>query len=159
MALRDKAILEMLFSTGLRVSELCSLSRDIDLKKDDIVVRGKGEKIRIVFLSKEAKDAVKIYLEKRGMGGEALFISKKETNLTPRSIQRIIEKYSRKAGISKKVTPHVLRHVFATSLLENGADIRSVQELLGHSNISTTQVYTHITNKRLGDVHKRFHKR
>ncbi len=166
--LRDRAILEMLFSTGLRVSELCSLSRDIDLRSDELSVRGKGEKVRVVFLSDSAKDAVKAYLAKRGDMDEALFVQlqgpiKKNTakndtlRLTSRSMERIVKYYAIKAGISKKVTPHVIRHSFATDLLHNGADLRSVQALLGHANISTTQVYTHVTDKHLRDIHKKFH--
>jgi len=165
--LRDKAILELLFSTGLRVSELCSLSRYIDLKKDEFSIRGKGDKIRVVFFSQEAKDAVKKYLAKRTDMDEALFASfnairkdahKKEScRLTPRSVERIVKHYAIKAGISKKVTPHIIRHSFATDLLQNGADLRSVQTMLGHSDISTTQIYTHITDKRLKEVHKMFH--
>jgi site-specific recombinase XerD len=168
--LRDKAILEMLFSTGLRVSELCSLSRDIDLRSDELSVRGKGEKVRVVFLSDSAKEAVKAYLAKRGDMDEALFVQlqgpiKKNTakndtlRLTSRSMERIVKHYAIKAGISKKVTPHVIRHSFATDLLHNGADLRSVQALLGHANISTTQVYTHVTDKHLRDIHKKFHGR
>lgn len=166
--LRDKAILEMLFSTGLRVSELCSLSRDIDFRSDELSVRGKGEKVRVVFLSDSAKEAVKAYLAKRGDMDEALFVqlqgpikknaAKNDTlRLTSRSMERIVKYYAIKAGISKKVTPHVIRHSFATDLLHNGADLRSVQALLGHANISTTQVYTHVTDKHLRDIHKKFH--
>lgn len=167
-SLRDSAILEMLFSTGLRVSELASLNRDIDLSKSELSVRGKGEKVRVVFLSPEAKEAVKNYLKKRVDMDDALFIQispqaqKKIENgesirLTTRSIERIIHYYATKAGISKKVTPHIIRHSFATDLLENGADLRSVQQMLGHANIATTQVYTHITDKRLREVHQQFH--
>jgi len=153
--LRDKAILELLFSTGLRVSELCSLDADnIDLKKDEFSVRGKGGKVRLVFLSEEAKSALKNYLDKRDlMDEEKLFV------ITPRQIERIIKKYAIKAGIPKKVTPHVLRHSFATDLLRNGADIRSVQKLLGHSSIQTTQVYTHVTDRELKAVHQNFHRK
>lgn len=163
-SLRDKAILELLFSTGLRVSELCALERDIDLSRDQFSVRGKGEKIRLVFLSPIAKSALKKYLDKRGDIDEALFIqmgknakNEKDLRLTPRSVERIVKSYAIKAGITRKVTPHVIRHSFATDLLENGADIRSVQALLGHSHIATTQVYTHVTDKHLRDVHKAFH--
>lgn len=164
-SLRDKAILELLFSTGLRVSELCNLNRDeIDLKKGEFSVRGKGNKIRVVFLSEQAKASIKNYLEKRTDINNALFIrNKKQKNekedlrLTPRTIQRIIKKYAAKAGISKKITPHTIRHSFATDLLHSGADLRSVQALLGHSNISTTQIYTHYTDKTLKEVHKKFH--
>ncbi len=163
-ALRDKAILELFFSTGLRVSELCALNRDIDLSRDEFSVRGKGEKVRVVFLSPAAKAAIRAYEAKRGDVDEALFIqmgraskNAKELRLTPRSIERIVKRYAIKAGITRKVTPHVIRHSFATDLLENGADLRSVQALLGHQNIATTQVYTHITDKHLREVHKRFH--
>jgi site-specific recombinase XerD len=163
-SLRDRAILELFFSTGLRVSELASINRDIDLSRDEYSIRGKGEKIRVVFLSPEAKAAIKRYLDKRGDIDDALFIqmgkaskNAKELRLTPRSIERLVKKYAIKAGITRKVTPHVLRHSFATDLLENGADLRSVQALLGHANIATTQVYTHITDKHLREVHKKFH--
>lgn len=163
-SLRDKAIMELLFSTGLRVSELCSLDRDIDLSRDEFSIRGKGEKVRVVFLSPTAKKATKEYLDKRGDIDDALFVqmgknakNSKDRRLTPRSVERIVKHYATKAGITRKVTPHVIRHSFATDLLENGADLRSVQALLGHSNISTTQVYTHITDKHLREVHKNFH--
>ena len=164
-SLRDRAILELLFSTGLRVSELCSLPRDLDISKNEFSVRGKGEKIRVVFLSPEAKQALRAYLEKRTDMDDALFvrISRNSTHesssirLTPRSVERIIKHYAIKAGISKKVTPHIIRHSFATDLLQNGADIRSVQALLGHANINTTQIYTHITDKGLREIHKAFH--
>jgi site-specific recombinase XerD len=164
--LRDKAILEMLFSTGLRVSELCSLNRDMDLSKDEFSIRGKGEKVRVVFLSEEARSAIKEYLGERKDMNEALFVrigkkinEKGDARLTPRSIERIVKHYAIKAGITRKVTPHVIRHSFATDLLGNGADIRSVQMLLGHSNIATTQIYTHVTDKQLREVHKKFHSR
>lgn len=159
--LRDRAMLELFFSTGLRVSELASLNRDLDLSKDEFSIRGKGEKVRVVFLSDGAKKAVKDYLAKRKDMEDAMFVreGKSASRLTTRSIERIVKHYAIRAGISKKVTPHVLRHSFATDLLENGADIRSVQMMLGHSNISTTQVYTHITDKQLREVHKKFHSR
>jgi site-specific recombinase XerD len=162
--LRDRAIMELLFSTGLRVSELCGLDRDIDLSRDEFSVRGKGEKVRVVFLSPDAKQAIKNYLDKRDDIDGALFVqmgkaskNAKDLRLTPRSVERIIKSYAIKAGITRKVTPHVIRHSFATDLLENGADLRSVQALLGHSNITTTQVYTHVTDKHLREVHKKFH--
>ena len=160
--LRDKAILELFFSTGLRLSELCSLNRDLDLSKDEFSIRGKGEKVRVVFLSNSAKSAIREYLKNRKDLDEPLFIQysrngSKSNRLTPRSIERIVKFYAIKAGISKKVTPHVIRHSFATDLLSNGADIRSVQMMLGHANIATTQIYTHITDKQLRDVHKKFH--
>lgn len=162
--LRDKAILELFFSTGLRLSELASLNRDLDLSKDEFSIRGKGEKVRVVFLSSEAKDAIKIYLKARKDMEDAMFIqfgknknAKGEMRLTPRSIERLVKKYAIMAGISKKVTPHVIRHSFATDLLQNGADIRSVQMMLGHANIATTQIYTHVTDTQLRQVHKEFH--
>ncbi|MDI9325191.1 MAG: tyrosine-type recombinase/integrase [Alphaproteobacteria bacterium] len=153
---RDKAIIETLFSTGLRVSELVGLPRSLDLTKKEMSIRGKGEKVRVVFFTDTAISAIQTYLQKREDMSEALFAGKGTNAIPARSVQRIIQKYARKAGVSKKVTPHVLRHMFATTLLSNGADIRSVQELLGHANIATTQVYTHVTNKRLKDVHKQF---
>src|SRR3989344_3696467 len=168
--LRDKAILETFFSTGLRVSELCNLDRYINLERGELAVRGKGEKIRVVFISDDAKKAIKNYLDKRSDTLDKLFISLAKENLkegskppktigkiTSRAVQRMIDFYKRRAGITKKITPHQIRHQFATDLLMNGADLRSVQELLGHSNISTTQVYTHITNKQLKEVHEAFH--
>ena len=167
--LRDKAILELLFSTGLRVSELCSLNSDLDLHSDELSIRGKGGKVRVVFISEEAKSAVRKYLASRKDMSEALFVQvgneirknadkKGEINgLTKRSIERIVKQHAIKAGISKKVTPHVMRHMFATDLLSNGADLRSVQSMLGHSSISTTQIYTHVTDKHLRDIHKKFH--
>ena len=165
-ALRDRAMLELFFSTGLRVSELASLNRDLDLSKDEFSIRGKGEKVRVVFLSESAKDAIRKYLKARKDMDDAMFIqtsSKKSRNdslrITPRSIERIVRKYATLAGISKKVTPHVIRHSFATDLLQNGADIRSVQMMLGHANIATTQIYTHTTDKQLREIHKKFHSR
>ena len=163
--LRDIAILELLFSTGLRVSELANLDKDdVNLNRDEFSIRGKGGKVRVVFISETARDAVKKYLENRKDTSMALFVRtdldcKNHTleNLTVRSIQRIVKKYSKIAGITKKVTPHTLRHSFATDLLYEGADIRSVQEMLGHSSISTTQIYTHVTNKRLKEIYDKFH--
>jgi site-specific recombinase XerD len=160
--LRDAAIFETLFSTGLRVSELCHLTRDkINLDRGEFMVRGKGNKPRIVFLSPDAKAAIARYLKKRPDNNEFVFIShginSNESGLTARSVERVIQKYATKAGIVKKVTPHTLRHSYATDLLINGADIRSVQALLGHASITTTQVYTHITNRQLGEVHRAFH--
>ena len=168
--LRDRAILEMLFSTGLRISELCNLDRYINLERGELTVRGKGEKLRVVFLSDRAKAALKNYLDKRPDALDHLFVSLSKQvspfkapkvlgKITSRAVQRLVEFYRRKAGITKRITPHQIRHQFATDLLVNGADIRSVQELLGHSNISTTQVYTHITNKELKDIHQSFHAR
>jgi site-specific recombinase XerD len=159
--LRDRALLELFFSTGLRLAELCSLNRDLDLSKDEFSIRGKGEKVRVVFLSEDAKKSLREYLKARKDMDEPMFINlaknKPVGRLTPRSIERIVKHYAIKAGISKKVTPHVLRHSFATNLLSNGADIRSVQVMLGHANIATTQIYTHITDKQLREVHKKFH--
>lgn len=167
--LRDKAILETLFSTGLRVSELCAL--DIDLaaiKRGEFSVRGKGGKIRVVFLSIAAKTVIMRYLDERRDTDPALFIEigrnyektmrrKDDLRITPRTIQRIIKRCAAKAGISKKMTPHIMRHFFATDLLRNGADLRSVQALLGHASISTTQIYTHLTDNTLREIHQRFH--
>jgi len=168
ITMRDKAILETLFSTGLRVSELTNLDiDDINLDRGEFMVRGKGDKERIVFLADKAKDSINNYLKLRKDEHKPLFIHlgglKEDEDegeymrLTPRSVQRIIKKYTKLAGIVKDVTPHVLRHSFATDLLINGADIRSVQEMLGHSSITTTQIYTHVTNKQLREVHKAFH--
>lgn len=166
-SLRDKAILELLFSAGLRVSELININRDqMNLQRQEFSVKGKGDKIRIVFISDTAKQALEKYLNKRIDIDNAVFIrfsNKKKTEnqetkrLTPRSIQRIVKFYAAKAGIVKDVHPHTLRHSFATDLLANGADIRSVQMMLGHSSITTTQIYTHVTNAQLKDTHKRFH--
>jgi len=167
-ALRDRAILSLFFSTGLRVSELCSLPREINLNSDELSVRGKGDKVRVVFLSADAKETIKKYLKARKDMDDALFVQVSNKNkasaaeadslrLTSRTIERIVKHYAIKAGISKKVTPHVIRHSFATDLLQNGADLRAVQMMLGHSNIATTQIYTHITDKHLRDIHKNFH--
>jgi site-specific recombinase XerD len=168
-ALRDKAILELFFSTGLRLAELCSLNRDLDLSKDEFSIRGKGEKVRVVFLSDSAKDAIRAYLKERKDMDEPMFVQfsrnksksdghrSESARLSPRSIERMVKQYATRAGISRKVTPHILRHSFATDLLENGADIRSVQVMLGHANIQTTQIYTHVTDKQLKEIHKKFH--
>ena len=166
--LRDRAILELLFSSGLRVSELTNLDRNhINLERREFMVRGKGQKDRPIFVSQEAADWLKLYLEKRTDNLPPLFISyggrSKSDNsgdykrLTPRSVQRMVAHYALLAGITKKVSPHVLRHRFATDLLMNGADLRSVQAMLGHSNIATTQVYTHVTDPHLRSIHERFH--
>jgi site-specific recombinase XerD len=169
--LRDRAMLELLFSTGLRVSELCGLSQeDVDLSRDEFSVRGKGDKVRVVFLSDTARNAIKEYLKERKDFDDAMFIQygknaakdavkNKDLRLTTRSVQRIIKKYATIAGITRKVTPHVIRHSFATDLLSNGADLRSVQALLGHAHIGTTQIYTHVTDKHLRDIHKKYHSR
>lgn len=168
---RDRAILELLYSSGLRVSELTNLNRDqVNLKTQEFSVRGKGGKIRVVFISDKAKAALEKYLEKRPDIDPAIFVrigikhlekkSKKDNlRITPRTVQRIVKYYALKAGIVKDVHPHTLRHSFATDLIQNGADIRSVQEMLGHSSVTTTQIYTHVTNKQLKEVHKAFHGR
>ncbi|MDB5259940.1 MAG: hypothetical protein JWN37_171 [Candidatus Nomurabacteria bacterium] len=166
--LRDKAILELFFSTGLRVSELCSLDRDMDLTNGEISVRGKGGKIRVVFISGSARDAVKKYISSRVDIDEALFIDhsprahsrmvkEESVRLTPRSVERVVNKYAAIAGIAKKCTPHIIRHSFATDLLYNGADLRTVQMMLGHASIATTQIYTNVTNKFLRDQYEKFH--
>ncbi len=168
---RDKAILDLLFSTGLRVSELCNLKKtDINLERSEFSVKGKGGKVRVVFLDQESKKSLQYYLDRRHDKGEFLFISYGHTNsdqgqltadqdqpISPRSVQRMIQKYAHQAGITKEVTPHVLRHSFATDLLMGGADLRAVQALLGHSSITTTQIYTHVTDQHLQDVHQAFH--
>ncbi|MDZ4247941.1 MAG: tyrosine-type recombinase/integrase [Patescibacteria group bacterium] len=174
-SLRDRAILELLYSTGLRVSELCSLDTDqVNAERGEFMVRGKGDKPRLVFLSDRAAEHLRAYLLKRksamkplltrsdSVGGGKSGMADGEADgadlrLTPRSIQRIIKKYTAAAGLVKDVTPHTLRHSFATGLLRNGADIRSVQQMLGHASITTTQVYTHVTNPQLREVHKKFH--
>jgi len=163
-SLRDRAILETLFSTGLRVSELCSLEKErVNLDKKEFSVKGKGGKIRIVFLSNQAQNIIQEYFSKRTDVDPVAFArikkvgKKDDLRLTPRSIQRIVQKWATRAGIVKKITPHTLRHSFATDLLAGGADLRSVQALLGHSNVSTTQIYTHVTDKGLKDIHQKFH--
>ena len=167
--LRDRAIIELLFSGGLRVSELCSLNRDsINLERREFMVRGKGKKDRPIFIDKSTAECIEDYLNMRADTLPALFLNNSANQqipstsgdfrrLTPRSIERIVQKYTRLAGITKHVTPHTMRHSFATDLLMNGADIRSVQSLLGHANISTTQIYTHITDPHLKEVHEKFH--
>lgn len=166
---RDRAIIELLFCSGLRVSELVNLNRDhINLKRGEFTVRGKGQKDRPVFISPEASAWLAEYLKTRTDTYMPLFIRYTgapstdsrgdDMRLTPRTIQRIVSKYARAAGITKHVSPHSLRHSFATDLLMNGADLRSVQSMLGHSNIATTQVYTHVTDPHLKEVHRRFHR-
>lgn len=168
VGLRDRAIVELLFSSGLRVSELVNLNKDhINTARREFMVRGKGQKDRPVFISKSAADWVEQYLDARHDSLTPLFLSYSK-NATPstdgdfrrlsaRSIQRLVQKYARLAGITKHVSPHTMRHSFATDLLMNGADIRSVQSMLGHSSIATTQIYTHVTDAHLKDVHERFH--
>ncbi len=167
--LRDRAIIELLYSGGLRVSELVSLNRDsINLAKREFVVRGKGSKDRPIFISKACADRVQDYLDARTDSLPALFLNNSRNlqavdtsgnyrRITARSVERIVEKYARLAGITKHVSPHTLRHSFATDLLMNGADIRSVQSMLGHADISTTQIYTHVTDKHLREIHEKFH--
>lgn len=169
--LRDLAIIELLFSSGLRVSELTALNREhVNTKRREFMVRGKGQKDRPVFISEVAANHVENYLSARQDLLPALLISYSKRSgtastdgdfrrLTPRSIQRIVSQYAKLAGITKHVSPHTMRHSFATDLLMNGADLRSVQSLLGHSNISTTQVYTHVTDQHLKEVHDKFHRK
>jgi site-specific recombinase XerD len=166
--LRDRAIVELLFSSGLRVSELVNLNRDhVNTKRREFMVRGKGQKDRPVFVSKSAAEHVDAYLSARFDNLPPLFLSYSKNNISSttgdyrrlqaRSIQRMISKYTRLAGITKHVSPHTMRHSFATDLLMNGADIRSVQTMLGHSSIITTQVYTHVTDQHLKEVYEKFH--
>ncbi len=169
IGLRDRAILELLFSSGMRVSELVSINKDqINLERGEFTVRGKGQKDRPIFVSDTTKDWLTKYLNRRIDSSIPLFIhysnghktidnSGNFKRLTTRSVQRLVNHYALLAGITKHVSPHVLRHSFATDLLMNGADIRSVQSMLGHSNIATTQIYTHITDTHLKEVHKNFH--
>ena len=170
VGLRDRAVIELLFSGGLRVSELVSLNRDqINLDRREFMVRGKGQKDRPIFISEQAANWIARYLETRHDEGKPLFIHYSGTQdnseggmytrLTVRSVQRLVKRYSHAAGITKDVTPHTLRHSFATDLLSNGADLRSVQGLLGHANVATTQIYTHITDPQLKSVHERYHGR
>jgi site-specific recombinase XerD len=169
---RDRAILECFYSTGLRVTELCSLNRkQVNLQSKEFAILGKGQKLRIVFISDRAKEFLEKYLRLRKDNYSPLFISLsnrskdkidltgngESVRLTRDAVEKIVKKYRVKAGILKKITPHTLRHTFATELLKNGADIRSVQELLGHSSITTTQVYTHVTHKKLKEIHQKFH--
>jgi site-specific recombinase XerD len=169
--LRDKAILETLFSTGLRVSELTRLNRDqINLERREFGVIGKGGHARVVFLSEDSADWLKRYLDSRTDNLRPVFIrhsgekvtegtDPEKARLTPRSVERMVDKYAKKIRLPFRIGPHVLRHSFATDLLINGADLRSVQELLGHKNVGTTQIYTHVTNKQLREVHEAFHSR
>ncbi len=167
--LRDRAIIELLYSGGLRVSELVGLNRDsINLERREFMVRGKGSKDRPIFISRSAADRVRDYLDARTDSLPALFLNNSRNlqavdtsgnyrRITVRSVERIVEKYARLAGITKRVSPHTLRHSFATDLLMNGADLRSVQSMLGHADISTTQIYTHVTDAHLKEVHEKFH--
>jgi site-specific recombinase XerD len=170
--LRDRALIELLFSSGLRVSELVGLNRDhVNTKRREFMVRGKGQKDRPVYIDDSAAQWLETYLDCRQDSLPALFISYRDATpqtldtsgdfrrLTPRSVQRLVKKYALKAGITKHVSPHTMRHSFATDLLMNGADLRSVQSLLGHSNISTTQVYTHVTDQHLKEIHQKFHRK
>jgi len=166
-ALRDLAILETLYATGLRVSELVNLNIDqVDLKRKEFMVRGKGKKPRVIFLSEKAAIQIQNYLTSRKDNFKALFINNSKSDILDQekkrlsavSVQNIVRKYALKAAIVKRVTPHTLRHSYATELLINGADIRSVQEMLGHSSITTTQIYTHMTDKKLREIHQKFHK-
>lgn len=169
MGLRDRTILEVLFSTGLRVSELVSLNREqVNTDAGEFGVIGKGGKARVVFLSKNAKEWLTKYMQKRKDSYRPLFIrysgpkskeglTDEKFRLTARSVERLVDKYRKKAGILFRIGPHVLRHSYATDLLSHGADLRSVQEMLGHKNISTTQIYTHVTNVRLKEVHDKYH--
>lgn len=167
--LRDRAILELLFSSGLRVSELVGLDNDhINLKRREFMVRGKGQKDRPIFISEAAALWLQRYIDQRKDNARPLFIrySGRKTpdltgnyhRLTARSVQRMVARYALLAGITKHVSPHTLRHSFATDLLMNGADLRSVQALLGHSNVATTQIYTHVTDPHLKAIHKKFHR-
>ena len=166
--LRDRAIIELLFSSGLRISELVALNRDhVNTRRREFMVRGKGQKDRPVFVSQTAAACVDEYLASRLDNLPPLFLSYSRNNISsrdgdyrrlgPRSIQRMVSKYARLAGITKHVSPHTMRHSYATDLLMNGADLRSVQTMLGHSNISTTQVYTHVTDEHLREVHEKYH--
>lgn len=167
--LRDKAILELLFSTGLRVSELANLKKEnVNLEKEEFTVRGKGGKLRVVFLSHNARHWLGEYYKHRIDKEPWMFLrhdravkrsSEELKPLTPRSVQRLVQYYAKAAGITKRITPHTLRHSYATDLLINGADIRSVQSMLGHASITTTQIYTHVTNQQLREVYKAFHGR
>lgn len=168
--LRDRAILELLYSSGLRISELVGLNKDhVNLVRREFMVRGKGQKDRPIFISQEAAEWIQKYLERRADNAQPLFVrlggqKKADTTgnylrLTARSIQRLVAQYARLAGITKHVSPHTMRHSFATDLLMNGADLRSVQAMLGHSNIATTQIYTHVTDPHLKNIHEKFHRK
>jgi tyrosine recombinase XerC len=157
---RDRAILEVLYSCGLRAAELVGLNlTDIDLNREEIKVRGKGRKERIVPIGKAAQNAVVRYLREKSSGAEALFVNYRGNRLTTRSLQRIVRKHLLKVAQAQGTNPHILRHTFATHLLERGADLRAVQELLGHASLSTVQIYTHLTTQRLKDIYKKAHPR
>lgn len=158
--IRDKAIMETLYSSGMRVSELVGINvADVDFFNEVVKVRGKGKKERLQPLGNHALDAIRLYLGKRGSDNKALFLNNRDGRLTERSVARMLEKYVKKAGLSLNISPHTFRHSFATHLLDRGADLRSVQELLGHANLSTTQIYTHITTERLKQVYDKAHPR
>ncbi|MBU1084689.1 MAG: tyrosine recombinase XerC [Candidatus Omnitrophota bacterium] len=158
--MRDRAILEVLYSTGMRVSELVGMNAaDVDLISGTVKVRGKGKKERLALLGKEAQKAVRYYLDKRGDGNKAVFLNKNRTRLTDRSVRRIVDKYVKVCSIENNISPHSIRHSFATHLLNNGADLRSVQELLGHKNLSTTQIYTHMGSQRIRQMYTDAHPR
>lgn len=158
LSLRDNLILKMLYSTGMRVSELVSLRiSELDLDKGEVVIKGKGNKERVVFLPEDILEDIKFYIQKRKKNSNFLFLNRKGKLLTDKGIRLLVEKYAKKVIPYKKITPHTLRHTFATHLLTNGADLRSVQELLGHTKLSTTQIYTHLTKENLKKVYENFH--
>jgi len=160
MGLRDRAILEVLYSTGIRVSELVGLNTgDVDLVSGSVKVRGKGKRERLALLGAESQRAVRNYIEKRKTNSKAIFLNKNNTRLTDRSVRRIIDKYVKECSIENKISPHSIRHSFATHLLNNGADLRSIQELLGHKNLSTTQIYTHMGSQRIRQMYSKAHPR
>ncbi|MDN3514322.1 MAG: tyrosine recombinase XerC [Candidatus Brocadia sp.] len=160
LGVRDKAIMETFYSTGMRVNELAGIDvADVDFFNEVVKVKGKGKKERLLPIGNHALDAIRLYIEKRGSDNEALFLNKRGGRLTGRSVARMMEKYVKKAGMSLNISPHTFRHSFATHLLDGGADLRSVQELLGHANLSTTQIYTHITTERLKQVYDKAHPR
>lgn len=155
---RDKLILIFLYSTGMRVSEIVSLKvSQLDLDKGEVIITGKGKKDRVIFLTEELKDLIREYLNKRKKNSNVLFINRNGKPLTDKGIRLLVEKYAKKVVPYKKVTPHTLRHTFATHLLTNGADLRVVQELLGHTKLSTTQIYTHLTKENLKKIYENFH--
>ncbi len=160
LGIRDSAIMETLYSTGMRVSELVGMDvADVDFHSGTVKVKGKGKKERLLPIGNHALNAIQLYLNKRGSVKQPLFLNKRGGRLTERSVGRMLEKYAKKAGMGSRISPHTFRHSFATHLLDRGADLRSVQELLGHANLSTTQIYTHITTERLKQVYDRTHPR